>query len=118
MRGKIMTGAPKKPKREKASKPVFNAEPWECRHHADYSELVARVETGGEKKIVAVVPGDDTVSAVTLANFICFVINDYQKRQTVLNCAIGALELLLSEGLTFSAEIEGERALNDIKKAL
>ncbi len=112
-----MTDEPKKPKRE-IQKPVFNAEPWECRHHADYSELIARIEAGEEKKIVAVVPGGDAVSAATLANFICFVINDYQKRQTVLSSAIGALELLLSEGLTFSSEIEGEQAIKDIRKVL
>ena len=98
-----MTNAPKKPKRDKTSETVFIIEPWECRHNADYSEIVARIEAQGEKKVVAVVPGTEGVSAATLANFICFVINDYQKRQTVLNGAIGALELLLSEGLAMTA---------------
>jgi len=113
-----MTNAPKKPKRDKIKEAVFAIEPWECRHSADRSELLANIERQGKKKVVAVVAEAGGVSAATLANFICFAINDYQKRKTALNNAIGALDLLLSEGINFSSEQEAERAITTIEKEI
>jgi hypothetical protein len=99
------------------SRNYFGLHPWQCRHHADRSEIVAYVEASGAWETVAVIPATSGAHAEELATFIASLVNDNQQNQTLLQAAIHALELVIEDdGLTFSSEQAVDSVIERLKK--
>ncbi len=91
--------------------------PWECRHHADRSEIVAYIEVAAAWETVAVIPPITGSSAKATAEFIARLVNDSARTQSLLREAMEALQLCLEEDtLTFASEQAADRVAAEIRK--
>jgi hypothetical protein len=108
------------PRQPKARKPLdlYTSVPWECRHHADRSEIAAYVEASGQWETVAVVPPTSGASAEALAAFIAGAVNTARRHRELLSDAMKALEAVMDDGLDFSTEQSAEHVIRDIKQVM
>jgi hypothetical protein len=107
------------PKTEPIARQLYSAQPWQSRHHEDYSEIVAYVEATGTWETIARVERTAGASAETAAAFIAHAINTGQQSRSVLRDAMDALQLCLEEDhLTFSSEQAAERSVTNLKKII
>ena len=92
-------------------------QPLECRHYKDYSEIVACIEVGKEWAVVAEVRGLSGISGEAIAKYICQIINDNLSHKNILNDAMDALNLCLTEAsMTFSTEQAADCVLTRIQR--
>ncbi len=78
--------------------------PWECRHYADHSEIVAFDGDTGASTTVAVIPQTPGHDAKAIADSLAALVNGSARTETLLRDAADALELVLEDGLTFASE--------------
>ena len=97
-------------------KRFYSAQPWQCRNHKDHSEIVAYVEASGTWEVVAIINTTSGISADGVAQFICGLVNDYQKNKDLLRQAMEALEAVFEEGLNYSTEQAADQVVADIKE--
>lgn len=103
----------------KNAKQLYSAQPWQCRHREDDSEIIAYVEASGAWETIALVQPTAGNSAEAVATFIVRAVNTSQQSQSVLRDAVDALQLCLEEDrLTFSSEQAAERSVSNIKKII
>jgi hypothetical protein len=103
----------------KKPKSFYAVNPWECRHHQNYSEIIAYVEASGTWEIIANIRQTSGASAETMASFICKIVNENQERQRLLLDAMNALQTCLDEDdLTFSSEQAADRVVNSIRQVV
>lgn len=62
-------------KTEKGETPLYSAQPWQCRHHKDHSEILAYVEATGTWEAMARVERTAGASAEVAAMFIVHAVN-------------------------------------------
>lgn len=95
---------------------LYALHPWQCRHHAERSELLAYVEANGQWQPVAIVPSTLTASARALAAYIAAIVNEHHRKADLLHEAMTALELCLEDDhLTFASEQAADRVITRIK---
>jgi len=101
-------------------KPInfYSIYPWGIQHQPNHSEIDAYVEASGEWEIVLNVRSTSGASHETMAQYILSIIHEHQKKQSALQDAMHALELVLNEGITFSSEQAIGQAVTRIKKVL
>jgi len=111
-------------KTSKAESPVkkpihfYTIHPWAVQHQPKHSEIEAYVEASGEWEIVLNVRSTSGATHETMAEYILSIIHEHQKKQSALQDAMHALELVLNEGITFSSEQAIGQAVTRIKKVL
>ena len=101
---------PQEPKR------FYSAQPWQCRNQKDHSEIIAYVEASGTWEIVAIINTTSGISSDVMAQFICGLVNDYQKNKDLLRQAMEALEAVVEEGLNYSTEQAADQVVAEIKE--
>jgi len=100
-------------------KGFYSIHPWKCQHYKDYSEILAYVEASGQWEVLCVLHATSGATAEVMAMFICNLINDHQKNQSLLNAAMEALRLCLEEdSLTFASELAADHVLRRADKVL
>ena len=97
-------------------KRFYSAQPWQCRNHEDHSEIVAYVEASGAWEVIATIKITSGISADAMAQFICGLVNDYQKNKDLLRQAMEALEAVFEEGLNYSTEQAADQVVAQIKE--
>jgi hypothetical protein len=95
---------------------LYPLQPWQCRHHANRSEIAAYVEASGAWETVAVIPATSGASAEAMAAFITGLVNAAQQNKDLLRDAMEALESVINDGLDFSTEQAAEHVIKDIKQ--
>ncbi len=113
-----MPKPPKKPAPENKPRSYYMVHPWEYRNRGDETEITAYVEASGAWEVVAVVRPTSGASAEALAAYITAIINQQHRRQDLLQDAMHALELVMSDGLNFSSEQAAEHAVANIRKVI
>ena len=110
---------PSKPKTiTEKPRSYYAAHPWECHHSKDNSVIVAYVEASGNWENIATIHPTPGHSAETIATFICGLVNEHQKNRNLLHDAMEALEMVISDGLTFSSEQVADRVVTRIKAGI
>ena len=110
---------PTKPKTHSDKlKEFYSAQPWQCHNSKDHSEITAYVEASGTWQVVAIIQPTAGASTGAIAQFICGLVNDYQKNKDLLREAMKALESVLNEGLNYSTEQDADEVVDSIKKRI
>jgi hypothetical protein len=102
------------PKAEKKSKTQASAtiQPWSCIHQDSKSQIEAYVMATGNREILAEVFPSPGHSAESIAEFIVHAVNEFEKRERLIDSMQAALEICLEcKGLAWEAEHDVEIVL-------
>jgi hypothetical protein len=103
----------------KSSRRFYSIHPWQCRHNANNSEIMAYVEASGKWETVISIHPTSCASAETMATFIANLVNENQSNRDILIEAMNALESVLEDGgLNYTNEQDADAVVSRIKKRI
>jgi lysine/ornithine N-monooxygenase len=102
------------PRAEKKSKTHASTtiQPWSCVHQDGKSQIEAYVMGTGKREIIAEAFPTSDNTAESIAEFIVHAVNEFEKREQLIDAMQSALEICLEcEGLTWAAEHDADIVL-------
>jgi hypothetical protein len=107
--GEVMPPKAKKKSKTQASATI---QPWSCIHQDSKSQIEAYVMATGNREILAEVFPSPGHTAESIAEFIVHAVNEFEKREQLIDSMQAALEICLEcKGLVWKAEHDVEIVL-------